>query len=68
MFVSSNHEYSSSSTVEYRLRTFDNPSTKSAMPKKGPSNLERRFDRRSFEVPKRKTQRSVDLTEGRHAP
>ena len=26
----------------------DNPSTKSAMAKKGSSNLERRFDRRSF--------------------
>ena len=37
------------------------------MPKKGSSNLERRFDRRSLEVPKRKTQCSVDVTEGRHS-
>ena len=34
-----------------QLLLLDNPLTKSAMAKKGSSNLERRFDRRSFEVP-----------------
>ena len=48
-----------------QLLLLDNPAAKSAAAKKGSSNLERRFDRRSFEVPVPLESCNQDIVEDR---
>tara|TARA_X000000950_G_C13812898_1_gene618448 strand:+ start:938 stop:1174 length:237 start_codon:yes stop_codon:yes gene_type:complete len=60
--------YCDPTMINLLLLLLDNPTTKSAMAKKGSSNLERYFDRRSFEVPKREMQCSANTVENSHAP
>ncbi len=60
--VDSSEHYTSVTSTE-----LDNPITKSAMTKKGSSNLERRFDRRSFEVSAPQKSRNQVVVEDRQA-